>query len=52
MKRYLQELVDWMAERLLARAAMRAVEIVETATRGEDVRALPAPKLPQITFVE
>lgn len=50
MKKYLTEVIEWGAHRLLALVVNRAVEIIEETDRSFDdmPKQLPPPKLPQI----
>lgn len=50
MKKFLAQLNEWIAERLLAAAAVRAIEIAEEATKYKIDRKLEAPELPRLTF--
>ncbi len=50
MKNYLKDTIEWIAQRLVAAAIPRAVEMIEEAGGRESqmMKALPAPKLPEI----
>lgn len=51
MRKYIDALIDWMAERLIGAAAMRAAAIVQRATETTVPEALPAPQLPSIAYL-
>lgn len=51
MKNFLQDGVDWLAQRLITLALPRAAEMIDEAMapkKGNAPKALPAPSLPQI----
>ena len=49
MKNYLKDTIEWLAQRLVALAVPRAMEILEEAHKREDARkALPAPRLHEL----
>jgi len=48
MKNYVKELTEWLAQRLIARATQRAIEMIEDGDREQAPKALPAPRLPEI----
>ena len=49
MKAYLKDTIEWIAQRLIALAVPRVIEIIEeAASREQAPKALPAPRLPEI----
>lgn len=49
MKSYLKDVVEWIAQKLIVQASVRAVEMIEDASGREQApKALPAPRLPQV----
>lgn len=50
MRNYLKDVIEWCARKILARAAVRATEMLMDLddTYNEAPRALPEPRLPLI----
>lgn len=49
MKSYIKDVTEWLAQRLIAMAIPRAIEIIEEASGREQApRQLAAPKMPEI----
>ncbi len=48
MKSFYTEIVEWLAQKLLVAGAHRARKMLETFEAEQAVKALPAPRLPEI----
>lgn len=49
MKSYLKDTIEWIAQRLIAAAIPRVIEMIEDAGgKDQAPKQLPAPRLPEI----
>lgn len=48
MKNYMKDFVEWLAQRLIIKATVRAAEMVDDYDRDPAPKALPAPRMPEI----
>jgi hypothetical protein len=50
MRNYLNDLIEWMAQRIIVRATGRAIEMIEERLANDAPKQLPAPRLPEIEY--